>query len=463
MVRCAILLALGTVSMAAQADEVPDLRTRTSGSDWPCFLGPTGDSKSSERGLIVPWPEPGPRVVWTRRAATGYGMPAISRGRLFQFERRGDRATLECLRSETGEPLWRFEYPTDYEDFYGYNNGPRCQPVVDEDRVYIFGAEGMLHCLAVIDGRLLWKLDTSAKFGVVQNFFGVGSTPVVEGDLLIVQIGGSPPESRNAPPGQLDRVRGNGTGVVAFDKRTGEIKYQLSDELASYSSPKLATIEGRRWCFVLARGGLLGFHPHRGTLDFHFPWRAPILESVNAASPVVVGDRVLISETYGPGSALLKVRPGGCDVVWSDADRRRDKALQAHWNTPVYHDGYVYASSGRHTENAELRCVELETGKVMWSVPDLSRSSLLYADGHFICLTEQGALILFRATPDKFDLVSRVVLREPGDGVFGPAPLLKYPAWAAPILSHGLLYVRGDDRLVCLEAIGVRGQSTAAP
>src|SRR5262249_26317309 len=155
-------------------------------------------------------------------------------------------------------------------------------------------------------------------------------------------------------PGQLDRVRGNGSGVVAFDKRTGEVKYQFSDELASYSGPKLATIDNRRWCFLLARGGLLGFQPQTGKLDFHFPWRAQTLESVNAANPVVVGDRVLISETYGPGSALLKVRPGGYDTVWSDLDRRRDKSLQAHWNTPVHHEGYVYASSGRHTENAEL-------------------------------------------------------------------------------------------------------------
>ncbi len=307
----------------------------------------------------------------------------------------------------------------------------------------------MLHCLAVEDGKPIWKVDTTAEFGVVQNFFGVGSTPVVSGDLLIVQVGGSTQESRLAPAGQSAP---NGTAVVAFDKRSGQVKYKLGDELASYASPVLANFDARPWCFVFARGGLLGFDPSNGKLDFHFPWRASILESVNASNPVVVGNQVFISETYGPGSALVKVRPGGYDVVWSDAERRRDKAMQTHWNTPIYHEGYLYGSSGRHDSNAELRCIEWATGKIMWQEPDLSRCTLLYADGHFLCLTERGALLLLKANPRKFDELARAVPTDPA-GPFGPAQLLKYPAWAPPLLSHGLLYVRGEGRLLCLELI----------
>jgi len=167
---------------------------------------------------------------------------------------------------------------------------------------------------------------------------------------------------------------------------------------------------------------------------------------------------VLISETYGPGAALLKVRPGGYDVVWSDEDRTiRNKRLQTHWNTPIHVDGYVYASSGRHSENAELRCLEFATGNVKWSEPGLTRSSLLYVDGHFICLAERGMLSLLKPNPERYEEISRVMLLDqtstdspPG---FPPPPLIRYPAWAAPILSHGLLYVRGRDRLVCLELI----------
>src|SRR5262249_55102080 len=161
------------------------------------------------------------------------------------------------------------------------------------DRVYAYGAEGVLHCLRVADGKPLWKVDTAAEFNVIQNFFGVGSTPVVEGDLLIAQVGGSP---KGSNPEEFTKLKGNGSGIVAFDKYTGKIRYRISDELASYSSPVLATINGRRWCFVLARGGLVGFEPASGKVDFHFPWRADSLESVNASNPVVVGDHVFISE-----------------------------------------------------------------------------------------------------------------------------------------------------------------------
>ena len=187
--------------------------------------------------------------------------------------------------------------------------------------------------------------------------------------------------------------------LVAFRITDGAVKYRIGAELASYSSPVLATIDGRRWCFLFARGGLLAFEPASGKTDFHFAWRCEDVESVNAANPVVIGNQVLISETYGPGSALLKVKPGGYDVVWDDARKAR-KSLQCHWNTPIHHDGYVYGCSGRHTNNAELRCIELATGKVQWREPRLTRTSLLMVDGHFICLGEDGTLRLLKVNPE---------------------------------------------------------------
>jgi outer membrane protein assembly factor BamB len=423
-------------------------QSQVAGVDWPRFLGPEGNSKSPEKGILTDWGECGPPIVWHRELGTSYGIGSVAEGRFFQFDRYGDRARLTCLDSSTGRFLWKYEYPTDYEDMLGYNNGPRCTPVVDEGRVYIFGAEGQLHCVRAEDGAHVWHVDTAARFHVVQNFFGVGSTPVVEDDLLIVVVGGSPPESQDAGRYDLDRVVGNGTGIVAFDKRTGEVKYTITDELASYATPQLATIGGRRWCFVFARGGLVGFEPRSGKVDFHYPWRARLRDSVNASTPVVVGDQVFISETYGPGSSLLRVRPGGYEVLWKDPPGR-NKAMQTHWNTPIYHGGYLYGSSGRHSSNAELRSIEWKTGKVMWSQPGLRRASLLYVDDHFVCLSEDGMLRLIEANPERYVEVARAVVRETSGG----PPLLKPPAWAAPILSHGLLYVRSDDRLVCLRLI----------
>lgn len=437
-------LTLALVANVAQAD------------DWPAFLGPTGDSKSTERLDLKLWSgDRSPRVAWWRETGEGYSAPAVADGRLFHFDRHGESARLTCVDAVSGEELWRAEYPTAYEDYYGYSNGPRASPVVDGNRVYVYGVEGRLRSHRVADGELLWEVDTTAQFGVVQNFFGVGATPVIEGDLLIAMVGGSPPDSPKIHSGE---VRGNGSGLVAFDKRDGSVRYRLSDELASYATPRLATIGGKRFGFAFTRGGLLAFDPHAGATRFFLPWRARILESVNASTPVVVGDTVFISETYGPGSALLRVvadggEGEGFEVVWKDPPGR-GKSLRTHWNTAVYHRGHLYASSGRNTGDAELRCVEHATGNVRWSQKGLNRASLLFADDHFLVLGEYGTLRLVAADPESYREIaavdySKVMVPKP-DGT-GERPLLAFPAWNAPVLANGLLYLTGKDTLVALE------------
>ncbi len=428
--------------------DVADIRDRKTGSDWPAFLGPTGDSKSPETGIRTSWPEAGPPVVWQKDIGEGYGAPTVAKGRLFLFDRHDDQARLTCMKSETGEELWRFEYATDYEDIFKFSNGPRTCPVIDDERVYIFGVEGWLHCLSTSGGQLLWKLNTKQQFNVVQNFFGVGSTPVIEGDLLIVPVGGSPPNDFEDVYAAGTQIQTSSTGIVAFDKHTGEIVYKSIDELAGYGSPVLATINGRRWGFLFARGGLVGFNPATGAVDFHYPWRSKKMESVNASNPVVAGDRVFISESYGLGSSVLKVKPGGYEIAWKDEKRSRDKSMLLHWNTAIHHQGYLYGCSGMSSGNAELRCIEFNTGKVVWSEKTGERTSLLYVDEHFISLGEHGTLTLLRANPEKPEIISKV---KPVDAQ--GENLLNHPAWAAPVLSNGFLYVRAKGRLACLDLL----------
>src|SRR5262249_29642813 len=117
--------------------------------------------------------------------------------------------------------------------------------------------------------------------------------------------------------------------------------------------------------------------------------------------------------------------------------------------TPIVHAGYLYGSSGRHTRPAELRCIELATGKEMWSRQGLGRCSLLMVDGHFICQSEVGPLLVIKVNPMKFEMLSGFRAKEPATD----EPLLEYPCWAGPVLANGLLYVRSEGRLVCLELI----------
>src|SRR5215475_3592607 len=127
-----------------------------SGVDWTGFLGPAGTSVSPEKGILTRWPKEGLRVGWHVRTGEGYGPPSVQDGKLYLFDRVEDQARLRCLDSTTGKLHWKFEYETNYEDRYSYSNGPRCCPVLDGDRVYLHGAEGILHCLRTADGKPLW-------------------------------------------------------------------------------------------------------------------------------------------------------------------------------------------------------------------------------------------------------------------------------------------------------------------
>ena len=277
--------------------------------DWTSFLGPSHNGVSTETRLLKDWPEGGPPLVWELAKGTGYTSPAIHGSRLVYFYRQGQEEIVDCLHPETGQRYWTFRYPTGYSDRYGYNNGPRCSPVIDGNRVYIYGAEGQLHSLDLKSGAVHWKRHLSREFRVPQDFFGVASTPLVEGNQLIVNVGA---------PG--------GPSVIALDKATGKLVWEAGDRWGpSYASPVPATVRDKRRIFVFAggesrppTGGLLSIDPANGKIDFRFPWRSRSYESVNASNPVVIGNQVLISASYKTGAALLDLLPDSTHRIGLD-------------------------------------------------------------------------------------------------------------------------------------------------
>ena len=263
-------LALSGTALGQASGAPENLWTRSQGEDWPTFLGPRQDGRSAETGLLADWPEAGPPIVWHKVVGEGYSMPSVDRGRLFHFDRERDAARLRAFAIETGEELWRSEYESTYEDAFGYSGGPRATPVVDGDFVYAFGVDGVLRCHRVADGSVVWERDTNEEYGVVPNFFGVASTPLVVGDVLIVPVGGSPRGNHDIHEG---RVSSNGTGIVAFDKRNGKELYRGIDDLASYASPILRPINGRDQVLWFGRSAFWVFDPADGRVRASFPWR----------------------------------------------------------------------------------------------------------------------------------------------------------------------------------------------
>jgi outer membrane protein assembly factor BamB len=446
---------------AAEPAPAADLSTRE-GEDWGTFLGPSGTGSSSLAGIASPWEANGPRVVWQAAIGEGYCAPAVAGGRAFLFDRVANRLRLRAVEAETGRPLWEAGREVVYTDSFGYDGGPRAQPVVAGHRVLTFGPDGRLECRAIIDGSLLWEIDTSATYHVVQNFFGVGTSPLVVGPLrvgaeertlVVVQVGGSREGANPAAPERLDLVKGLDSGLVAFDIGSGAEVWRATNQLASYSMPVLATIGGRPLILAWMRDELVAVEPATGKLLDRFRWRSDELFSVVAASPVVSGDQVLLSECYGPGSVLLALENDSFREVRRDKPGARPRqALKTHWNTPVLRDGYVYGSSGRNAGDAQLVCVNWATGVVGWSEGGLGRSSVTLVDDHLLILGEYGDLVLARATPEKYEEVSRV---RPLDAASG-RELLAPPCWAAPVIARGLVFVRGTGRVVCLDLMPTR-------
>lgn len=434
------------------AEPIADLATRA-GEDWGAFLGPTSNGRSAVQGIATPWPPAGPPIVWQCELGEGYGPPAVARGRAVVFDRVGDEYRLRCLHAETGAELWERRSPAGYTDMFGYDGGPRSAPVIAGDLVVTFDPEGRLECRGIADGERRWSVDTAASYGVVRNFFGVGVAPLVVdvagGPLVVVPVGGSPPGAAPAAPERLDLVRGLDSGLVAFCLATGRERWRSSPELAGYSSPVAARLGGADRILAWLRDRLVVVDPADGAVHGGFRWRADDLFSVVAANPVVQGDEVLLTEAYGPGSVLLDLAGAEPRVLRQDPRRARPAAaLKVHWATPVLHDGHLYAASGRHAGDAALVCVDWRSGAVRWAEGGYGRASLVLVDGHLLVIAEFGDLLLLRATPERFEPVSRARLADPQG-----RPLLEPPCWAAPVVARGLCYVRGAGRLVCLDLL----------
>jgi outer membrane protein assembly factor BamB len=353
--------------------------------------------------------------------AVGLGLagPAVAGDRLVLFHRVKNEEVVEALDARTGTGLWRYAYPTAYRDDFGFDEGPRAVPVVAGGRVYTFGAEGQLHAVDLASGRGLWNVDTMRRFGVRKGFFGAAGSPLVEDGRVIANIGG--------------KDGAKAAGIVAFHADTGAVLWTATDHEASYSSAVGAAIGGRRHAVFFTRAGLVGLDPSTGTVLFQRRWRSRSAASVNAATPLVVGDQIFISASYETGAALLAVKGSELTEIWSS-----DDALSNHYATSVHSGGYLYGFHGRQEFGPSLRAVELRTGAVKWSEEKFRAGSVTLAGDRLLVARETGELLLARATPEAFRPLAR-------------AQVLPPTVRALPALADGFVYLRNDNTLVCLD------------
>lgn len=384
--------------------------------DWPQFLGPTRDGVIAESNLISKIPAEGPTGVFLRPIGAGFAGPVVSGGKLVLFQQTGDQEVVEGCDPLTGVAKWQVGYKSDYRGGYGTGPGPRATPTISRDKIYTLGGQGMLQCLNLADGAVVWRRPLFEEYQIPESFFGVTSSPIVAGGKVYVNVGAAPK-----------------AGFVAFDAATGKTVWESTDETASYSSPVFAKFKEANVVLFFARTGLHAIDPATGKQLWFFRWRARGNASVNAATPIVTGSRVFITSSYDTGAAFLDCRPDGYDVVW-----KNDDSLSSHYNTPVLHEGYLYGSDGRAEGGGRLRCVELATGKVAWTNEGYGCASILRAGDRLLVLSDRGQLEMIRATPKAFESLGAYII-------------LKGLCRPAPALSNGRLYARSESELICVD------------
>ncbi|MEM8954245.1 MAG: PQQ-binding-like beta-propeller repeat protein, partial [Verrucomicrobiota bacterium] len=390
-------------------------------ADWPHLLGPNYNLTSVESPLITRFPESGPPLVWEISRGPGFAPPVVKYPFLIHIFRAGaNTEAVECLHPETGQQYWRYEYEAIHITNFGIEDSARASPTIDGARAYTLGINSVLHCFELATGHIFWSRDLRAEFATPHNFFGQGASPLVHKELLILNLGG----------------RDNLT-VVAFDKISGQTKWAARHSWgASYASPIPASFHNQNRILVFAggesrppHGGLLVIDPADGSILSTTPWRADVYASVNAASPVLVGEnQAYITEAYTQGGTLLRFNDDdSVDIVW------KAPRFGAQFSTPVLFQNHLFGFDGSSSPGATLVCYDAHAGVEKWRAQNLQlgRANLLAAStpGILFCLGEHGEFLTMKPLTTTPKILAQAQLFRAPD-TFSP-----------PVLSRGLLYI----------------------
>ena len=380
--------------------------------DWPQILGPNRNGHATTEQLAHDWSTK-PAKLWDFHVGDGYAGPAVVGRHVFVFHRQAKTEVLDCLDAATGKQTWSESWPSAGAGGIDLDRGPRCVPLVREDRVYLFGAAGDLHCVS-LEGKKIWSRKLGREYKAQDGYFGFGNSPIVIGNTLMVNVGGK-----------------GGASIVAVDIDSGATRWAKFDDQASYAAPTTWNAENTTNAIFVTRLNLVGIRPADGQILFRTPFgaRGP---TVNAATPLMVSDdQVFVTASYRIGAKLISLKDlTQPKVIWES-----DEALSSQFPTPVYRDGHLYGVHGREDgPTAALRCVDARNGKVKWEKKGIGMAHLIAADEKLLMLTGDGALVLIEIASDRYNELGRVTVSSS-------------TTRAMPALSNGRVYFRDSDKL----------------
>ena len=414
-------------------------------ADWPQFMGPTRNGRSTETGLARAWPDGGPPEVWKMDMGKGFGGAAIVGDKVYIQDRKGEGKdvgmdSLLCLDLATGKELWRVSY--DAPGKFGFG-GSRTVPAVSGNRVFSCGPLGHLICVDTGKKEIVWKRQVWQDFGGGRRpMWAFAQNPLVMGELVIIQT-------------QTPKA-----GVVAFDGATGKVRWQsesLGDRYG-YVSPSLLQVAGKQQLIAVAAGPstrrrrgqpapklgpptpkVFGLDPATGRILWRYTgWQC----MTPAVVPIDLGDgKFVVTGGYNSGAAILQVTPAA-DGAFKTTELLRTKALGSHVHPPILIGEHLYGNSSDNGRKDGMVCLGLD-GKLAWKTgkePIFDKGGLLLADGMLISVDgTKGILRLIDPNPEKLTVLAE-------------AKVLNTPqCWGPLALANGRLLLRDQKQLKCLD------------
>lgn len=382
-------------------------------ADVPQFFGPDRNGVIRGVKLARDWNTHPPKQLWRQPIGAGWGAFAVVAGRAYTQEQRGEDEAISCYDVATGKLLWLHTDHAHFSQWQG-GEGPRATPTVLDGRVYAMGATGLLNCLDAATGQGIWSRDVLKESGLENLIWGLSDSPLVVDDLVVVTGGNA-----------------KGPTVLAYARADGQPRWKSGHDKASYSSPVLATIAGRRVVLSFNAASLAASDPATGTELLAHPWSDD--KWPKAAQPVVVDERrVFISAGYGAGCSMLEITAAGekltANELW------KNLRMKTQFNSAAVRDGFLYG-----LDDGSLACVDLATGDRKWKGGHYGSGQSLVVDDLVLIQSEPGPVILAGAKPDAFKELARI------------PDALHAKTWNYPTLAGRYLLVRNSEEAACYE------------
>ncbi|SRR6266404_3703884 len=386
-------------------------------SYWTNFRGPARDGRYDETPIRTNWPAEGLPLLWKQPIGGGYASFVVAEGTAFTIEQRRRQEIVAAYDVETGREIWTHGWDAEFKESMG-GDGPRATPTWEAGRLWSLGAEGDLICFEAKTGKVNWSKNILKDNGAENLQWGMSGSPLIVDDKVVVLPGGR-----------------SGKSVVAYNKLTGAPVWRALNDKQAYVSPMLVTLAGKRQILVVTANRIVGLAVEDGAQLWESSWNTDM--GINVSQPIVVdANHFFISSGYGKGAALVEITSSGAGLTARKLWEKVTKAMNNKFNSSVLHEGYAYG-----LDEGILACVDVKTGEQKWKGGRYGYGQVILASGHLVVITEEGELVLVKATPDKHTEVARF-------------SAIEGKTWNYPAIAGGRLLVRNQTQMACFDVSG---------